>query len=49
MGTHPNCPAVVADSQATLQAWIEEHPECLGPKVRRRFGTQLPFLFKVGR
>ncbi len=47
MGTHPNCPSVVASTGASLQSWIEAHPESLGQPVRRRFGTQLPFLFKV--
>mmetsp|Transcript_16132 Transcript_16132/g.34912 ORF Transcript_16132/g.34912 Transcript_16132/m.34912 type:complete len:460 (-) Transcript_16132:866-2245(-) len=47
MGTHPNCPALVASTSGTLQQWIEEHPESLGLTVQKRFGVQLPFLFKV--
>jgi len=47
MGTHPNCPATVAATGETLQAWIEAHPQSLGPAVQRRFGNNLPFLFKV--
>jgi hypothetical protein len=47
MGTHSNCPSVVSASGDSLQAWIEAHPESLGSAVTRRFGTHLPFLFKV--
>lgn len=47
MGTHPNCPSVVASTGASLQSWIEAHPESLGQHVQRRFGSGLPFLFKV--
>lgn len=47
MGTHSNCPSMVSASGDSLQAWIEAHPESLGSAVTRRFGTQLPFLFKV--
>ncbi|XP_078056156.1 mannose-6-phosphate isomerase [Mustelus asterias] len=50
MGAHPKGDAVICDnriSQKTLGAWIAEHPDCLGSKVKGAFQGQLPFLFKV--
>lgn len=50
MGTHPNAPsAVVVGGEAVpLAGLIAAHPhEILGPAVHRRFGSSLPFLFKV--
>lgn len=50
MGTHPKGPSVVASSEhagISLNEWIAKQPECLGSKVRAKFGDQLPFLFKV--
>lgn len=50
MGTHPSGPATLAASpeQQTLKAWIQAHPSALGDKVLKRFGVDLPYLFKVG-
>jgi mannose-6-phosphate isomerase len=48
MGTHPSGPARVAGSDTTLKAWLDDHPEALGPAVTKRFGNDLPYLFKVG-
>ncbi|KAK6476703.1 mannose-6-phosphate isomerase-like [Huso huso] len=50
MGAHPKGDAVIRDnriSQKTLGQWIEDHPGCLGSKVKDTFQGQLPFLFKV--
>lgn len=50
MGTHPNAPsAVIVGGQAVpLAGLIAAHPrEILGSAVHRRFGSSLPFLFKV--
>ena len=47
MGTHPNCPSLVASTGEGLQSWIEKHPTSLGPLVSHTFGPNLPFLFKV--
>lgn len=47
MGTHVNAPSVIKNSSETLSAFIEKHPETLGEPVINRFGTDLPFLFKV--
>ena len=47
MGTHPNGPSILKGSSQKLSEWILANPECLGTKVRQKFGVQLPFLFKV--
>ncbi|XP_071501324.1 mannose-6-phosphate isomerase-like [Diadema antillarum] len=50
MGTHPKGPSSVSSSARAgmlLSDWIAKKPECLGSKVRAKFGDQLPFLFKV--
>ncbi|WIA28896.1 hypothetical protein OEZ86_011420 [Tetradesmus obliquus] len=47
MGTHPSGPAVISGQDSTLKEWIEAHPEALGEAVLKRFGTDLPYLFKV--
>nr|XP_054771743.1 mannose-6-phosphate isomerase-like [Lytechinus pictus] len=50
MGTHPKGPSVVGSSEHAgipLSDFIAKQPECLGSKVRAKFGDQLPFLFKV--
>lgn len=46
VGTHPSGPALLSDG-STLKSWIEAHREALGSIVQQRFGTDLPFLFKV--
>jgi hypothetical protein len=46
VGTHPSGPALLPDG-TTLKSWVEAHPESLGAVVLKRFGTDLPFLFKV--
>lgn len=48
MGTHPSGPATLAsDPEQTLKAWIQANPAALGDKVLKRFGVDLPYLFKV--
>lgn len=47
MGTHPSGPAVITGQDTTLKQWIQAHPEALGDAVLSRFGTDLPYLFKV--
>jgi hypothetical protein len=49
MGTHPSGPATIAGTSTTLSAWLKKHPEALGEPVARRFGADLPYLFKVRR
>lgn len=49
MGTHESGPSFVgSDSEeVTLKKWIRENPGALGDKVVAKWGTDLPFLFKV--
>lgn len=47
MGTHPSGPAVISGQDTTLKEWIQAHPEALGDAVLKRFGPDLPYLFKV--
>jgi len=50
MGAHPKAPSqVICDGHTvSLRDWIAQAPEAiLGENVIRRFGNQLPFLFKV--
>lgn len=47
MGTHPSGPAVISGTNTTLRAWLDAHPEALGDAVAARFGSDLPYLFKV--
>ncbi|DBB10958.1 TPA: hypothetical protein ACH3X3_007410 [Trebouxia sp. C0006] len=48
MGTHPSGPSMLAaDPTTSLQDWLEQHSQALGPTVLKRFGLKLPFLFKV--
>ena len=47
MGTHPNGPSKIADTQQDLKAYIQENPAKLGASSRKTFGDELPFLFKV--
>ncbi|KAI8617348.1 mannose-6-phosphate isomerase [Chytriomyces sp. MP71] len=45
MGTHPNAPSLVWDTQAPLKSVLT--PENLSAQVSQRFNGDLPFLFKV--
>lgn len=50
MGTHDSGHSLVilqTGEQVPLKRWLEEHPEALGDKVVKRWGIDLPFLFKV--
>ncbi len=51
MGSHPRLPSTVVlrdDRRLSLESMIEAHSDyCLGPGVIKRFGSRLPFLFKV--
>jgi mannose-6-phosphate isomerase len=47
MGAHPDAPSVLSNG-TSLDKAIEDQPDALlGPEVRERFGTRLPFLLKV--
>jgi mannose-6-phosphate isomerase class I len=47
MGTHPSGPSKLLLSGQDLKQYLAERPERLGEAVRRHFGSDLPFLFKV--
>lgn len=52
MGTHDSGPSFLASSNrngngVSLKAWISENPDVLGDKVLHKWGSDLPFLFKV--
>ncbi|KAF8399107.1 hypothetical protein HHK36_014973 [Tetracentron sinense] len=56
MGTHVSGPSFVVQSEESggigsespsLKSWISENPSVLGDKVLEKWGTELPFLFKV--
>lgn len=49
MGTHDSGPSfLVGEGESrTLKSWILENPNVLGDKVAQKWGSDLPFLFKV--
>ncbi|XP_009591548.1 mannose-6-phosphate isomerase 1-like [Nicotiana tomentosiformis] len=53
IGTHDSGPSYVVDRAAenglalTLKNWIESNPSVVGDKIVNKWGTDLPFLFKV--
>jgi mannose-6-phosphate isomerase len=47
MGTHPTLPSKLHSSGKTLRDHLQAHPELIGDAVRKQFGDDLPFLFKV--
>ncbi|KAL3813259.1 hypothetical protein ACJIZ3_014527 [Penstemon smallii] len=53
MGTHDSGPSYVVVSSGVesnlvnLKDWIEQNPSVLGDRVLRKWGSNLPFLFKV--
>lgn len=50
MGDHPGMPSRIVSEEGEMELgeFIAKHPnDTLGPRVRERFGTRLPFLFKL--
>lgn len=47
MGTHPSNPSKDVDSGRTLLDMLEVNSALLAPSVKARYGSKLPFLFKV--
>lgn len=53
MGTHDSGPSYLVKGAAenglalTLKNWIESNPSVVGDKIVNKWGTDLPFLFKV--
>jgi mannose-6-phosphate isomerase len=47
MGTHPSNPSRDLTTSRTLLSLIEDNISLLSPSLAEKFGTKLPFLFKV--
>lgn len=47
MGTHSNGPSFLKDENKSLDDYIKENKHTLGSLVLDKFGSQLPFLFKI--
>ena len=47
MGTHPSNPSKDLDTGRTLLDLVEVNSALLAPSVKARYGSKLPFLFKV--
>lgn len=47
MGIHQNGPALIKNTNITLQDWILKNPNSLGEGTLNKFGSNLPFLFKI--
>lgn len=49
MGTHESGPSfLIGEGKSrTLKSWISENPNVLGDEVVEKWGSDLPFLFKV--
>lgn len=57
MGTHDSGPSFLVDNRengvvdgsefVTLKSWLSRNPNVLGDKVLKKWGCDLPFLFKV--
>ncbi|KAG0263765.1 Mannose-6-phosphate isomerase [Mortierella polycephala] len=47
MGTHPNGPSMLHQSDRTLESVLSADPQLLSPYFHERYHGHLPFLFKV--
>ncbi|QCE12941.1 mannose-6-phosphate isomerase 1-like [Vigna unguiculata] len=47
IGTHDSGPSFLASNGVSLKSWISDNPDVLGDQVLRKWGSDLPFLFKV--
>lgn len=47
MGTHPSGPSVLAASDEPLLSHLVKNVDSLGDEEKKKFGTDLPFLFKA--
>ncbi|CAJ1844113.1 unnamed protein product [Sphenostylis stenocarpa] len=47
MGTHDSGPSFLASNGVSLKSWISDNPDVLGDQVLVKWGSDLPFLFKV--
>ncbi|KAH7036846.1 phosphomannose isomerase type I [Linnemannia elongata] len=47
MGTHPNAPSTLHQSEKSLESFLKADPQLLTPYFHERYNGHLPFLFKV--
>nr|XP_050844713.1 mannose-6-phosphate isomerase [Vespula vulgaris] len=47
MGTHPNGPSYLKEKDISLEEYIQKNTNVLGIEIQQKFGSSLPFLFKV--
>lgn len=47
MGTHPSLPSKSVESGKTLLELVQSDPSLLSPTIAKKYGSKLPFLFKV--
>lgn len=47
MGTHPSLPSKDVETQRTLLDMVQDNQALLSTEISERFGSKLPFLFKV--
>lgn len=47
MGTHPSGPSAISASDEPLLSYLQRNDGSLGSEEKKKFGTDLPFLFKA--
>ena len=47
MGTHPSLPSKDVETQRSLLDLVQDNQSLLSPEISKRYGSKLPFLFKV--
>jgi mannose-6-phosphate isomerase len=47
MGTHPNAPSTLYQSEKSLESYLKADPQLLTPYFHEKYNGHLPFLFKV--
>lgn len=47
MGTHPSLPSKDVETQRSLLDLVQDNQALLSPDISERYGSRLPFLFKV--
>ena len=47
MGTHPSGPSKISSSNELLSEYLNKNADSLGEEEKKKFGPQLPFLFKA--
>lgn len=47
MGTHPNGPSLIIDRGVLLSEYVKDNLDAVGPVVKNKFGSEVPFLLKI--